>query len=192
MVNAASGAFFAGDGTVAITMAILLFLIPSRQDGEPILTASIFRKLPWGIVLLFGGGFALARAFGDSGLSLWIGHHVERFSEFPTLGVTAGICTVMTFLTELTSNTATTQMALPILGAAATAMGIAPYLMMVPATLSASCAFMMPVATPPNAIVFGTGHVRVYQMAKTGILLNLVGIVLITFWVLLFSAAAFA
>ncbi len=177
---------YIGDGTVAMMMAIILFLIPSKQgEGKKahIMDWETVRGLPWGIVLLFGGGFALAGAISESGLSLWIGERLNNLSALSPVATTGAICTLMTFLTELTSNTATTQMALPILAATAVAIGRNPILLMVPATLSASCAFMMPVATPPNAIIFGTGRIRVAQMAKTGIMLNLVGVIIITLWV---------
>ncbi len=176
---------FVGDGTVAITMGLLLFLVPARSRKNPkarVMDWETARKLPWGIVLLFGGGFALAAAIQASGLSLWIGEQLNGLAALSPVAMTGSICTLMTFLTELTSNTATTQMALPILAATAVAIGGNPLFLMVPATLSASCAFMMPVATPPNAIIFGTGRIRVAQMAKTGILLNLAGVVVITFW----------
>jgi len=173
---------FIGDGTVAITLAVLLFIIPSRDRSKRIMDWSTTRKLPWNIVLLFGGGFALASAFTSSGLSDLIGNRMQGLSELPPVITSASICTLMTFLTELTSNTATTQMALPILAATAVAIQRNPFMLMIPATLSASCAFMMPVATPPNAIIFGSGKVKIWQMAKTGILLNLAGVVLIVAW----------
>ncbi|MBD3166885.1 DASS family sodium-coupled anion symporter [bacterium] len=182
---------FVGDGTAAIAWGALLFLLPSRRKGQPLMNWETARGLPWRIVLLFGGGFALAGAIQASGLAPWIGERMEGLSGLPAPLMTASTSTLMTFLTELTSNTATTQMALPILGALAVAIKANPYFLMVPATLSASCAFMMPVATPPNAIVFGTGRLRIIDMARTGILLNLIGIALITLWVHLAGPSAF-
>ena len=173
---------FVGDGTVAITLATLLFVLPARNESGRIMDWDTTVKLPWGIVLLFGGGFALAGAISSSGLSNWIGIKMQGLAVLQPIAMTASLCGIMTFLTELTSNTATTQMALPILSATAIAIHRNPLYLMIPATLSASCAFMMPVATPPNAIIFGTGKVKIWQMATTGILLNLVGIVLITLW----------
>jgi sodium-dependent dicarboxylate transporter 2/3/5 len=172
---------FVDDGTVAIGMALLLFLIPSRnQAGTRIMDWRTSRRLPWGIVLLFGGGFALAQGFIDSGLSNWLGLQLEGLSGFPPWLLVLAVCLLVTFLTELTSNTATTQMVLPIVAAVAVAMRVNPLLLMVPATLSASCAFMLPVATPPNAIIFGTDMVRSRQMAQVGLVLNLCGAALIT------------
>ncbi|MBZ0264047.1 SLC13 family permease [bacterium] len=174
---------FIGDGTVAITLSLLLFIIPSKAKGK-VLDIGILQKLPWGIVLLFGGGFALAKAFMLSGLSAWIGNQLAGLSTFSDVSLIASVCTMMTFLTELTSNTATTQMALPLLAALAESIGRDPLLLMIPATLSASCAFMMPVATPPNAIIFGTGKIRVIEMARVGVILNFCGIMLLTFWMI--------
>ncbi|MBL9153162.1 MAG: SLC13/DASS family transporter [Verrucomicrobiales bacterium] len=172
------------DGTVAIAMALLLFLIPSgtRQagGGERLLTTSVFRSIPWDIVLLFGGGFALAKGFQVSGLAAYVGERFAILEGAPPLAVIAGVCGIMTFLTELTSNAATTEMALPILASIATAMNIHPLMLMIPATLSASCAFMLPVATPPNAIVFGSGRIRIADMAKVGLAINLIGIAFVT------------
>lgn len=173
---------YVGDGTAAITLALLLFILPGREKGERLMDWATARKLPWGIVLLFGGGFALAGAISASGLSVWIGQKLSGLASLSPMMMTGGICTLMTFTTELTSNTATTQMVLPILAALSTAIMRNPLYLMVPATLSASCAFMMPVATPPNAIVFGTGRLTIAQMAKTGLILNLIGVVLITLW----------
>ena len=171
---------FIDDGTVAIAFAIPLFFIPARKNKEMIMDWETATKLPWGIVLLFGGGFALAAGFKHSGLSIWIGQQLNNLSHFNVLFIVATICTMMTFLTELTSNTATTQMILPILASVSLAIKVNPLLLMIPATLSASCAFMLPVATPPNAIIFGTQRLKVYDMAKTGIILNIIGIILIT------------
>jgi sodium-dependent dicarboxylate transporter 2/3/5 len=131
-------------------------------------------------VLLFGGGFALAGGFENSGLSAWVGDQLAALAGFPPVVLVVATCGTLTFLTELTSNTATAQMALPVLGSLAEAIRVNPLLLMIPATLSASCAFMLPVATPPNAIVFGTGEVTIQDMARVGIILNLIGIVLIT------------
>ena len=172
------------DGTIAIAMALSLFLIPARRHGDnrsTILGMGVFSRVPWHIVLLFGGGFALAKGFQVTGLSAFIGEKfsgMEGTDPLPTIAVVSG---TLTFLTELTSNTATTEMILPVLASVAQAMKLDPLLLMIPATLSASCAFMMPVATPPNAIVFGSGRITVAEMAKIGLVINLVGVVLITF-----------
>jgi solute carrier family 13 (sodium-dependent dicarboxylate transporter), member 2/3/5 len=171
---------YLNDGTVAIAMALILFMIPSKEKGKALMNWKTANKLPWGIVLLFGGGFALAGGFKDSGLSLWFGQQLSFAQDFPPILVIASICLMITFLTELTSNTATTEMFLPILAGLSITIGVNPLLLMLPATLSASMAFMLPVATPPNAIVFGTNRIKTGQMAKTGLLLNLAGVVVIT------------
>ena len=137
-------------------------------------------NLKWGIVLLFGGGFALAAGLSSSGLSAWLGDQLVAFGNLPPVALVAVTCTMLTFLTELTSNLATTEMVLPVLGSLGVAIEANPLLLMVPATLSASCAFMLPVATPPNAIAFGTGEISIQDMVRGGILLNLIGVVLIT------------
>ncbi len=182
------------DGTVAVAMATLLFILPSRSPNAKsatILDSGVFSKLPWGIILLFGGGFALAKGFQASGLSVFIGNKLGILEGASTVFMISGICTTLTFLTELTSNTATTQMILPILSSIAVAMKTNPLMLLIPATLSASCAFMMPVATPPNAIVFGSGRVKIYEMVKAGILINLIGVVVITGLFLVLGTAAF-
>jgi sodium-dependent dicarboxylate transporter 2/3/5 len=146
---------FIDDGTVAITMALLLFILPVKKGNlkrKRILTASAFRKIPWEIILLFGGGFALAKGFVSSGLSDLVGEQLSGLSNVPTILLIAVICFTITFLTELTSNTATAQIILPILAALSIQINIDPLLLMVPATISASMAFMMPVATPPYFI----------------------------------------
>jgi sodium-dependent dicarboxylate transporter 2/3/5 len=141
--------------------------------------AEVIPRLPWNIVLLFGGGFALAAGFQRTGLAQLLGDQFEVLSSLPTFAMILLVCLMITFLTELTSNTATTEMILPILAAIAVATETHPLILMIPATLSASCAFMMPVATPPNAIVFGSGRLTVGEMARVGIVLNLIGALVI-------------
>jgi sodium-dependent dicarboxylate transporter 2/3/5 len=148
-------------------------------------------KLHWGIVLLFGGGFALAAGFRESGLSAWIAEQLMGLSGVPSVMMVGSVCTMLTFLTELTSNTATTQIVLPLLGALAVAIKVHPLLLMIPATLSASCAFMLPVATPPNAIIFGTGEIRMADMIRVGIIMNLIGVVVITTMMFLLGVILF-
>jgi len=183
------------DGTVAVFMASLLFFLPTRSQNAKTATlmdVTVFKNLPWDIVILFGGGFALAKGFQVTGLADFIGNKLQVLAGFSTVAMIGIICTTLTFLTELTSNTATTQMVLPILASIAVAMKTNPLLLMIPATLSASCAFMMPVATPPNAIVFGSGRVRIGEMVKAGLLINLVGVVIITALFLLLGTAVFS
>ena len=179
---------YINDGTTAVAVAVLLFLIPSRSEpGKNLLDWEMAKKLPWDIILLFGGGFALAKAFTVSGLSIWMGdglrNHVQGLDPLLMILIS---CLLITFLTELTSNTATAEMILPILASLAVAIGINPLLLMLPVTLSCSCAFMMPVATPPNAIVFGTQRLRISTMASVGFSINIVGAIVITaatyFW----------
>jgi sodium-dependent dicarboxylate transporter 2/3/5 len=171
------------DATVAIFMAMLMFLIPTRNKDtkySTIMGPDVIKKLPWNIVLLFGGGFALAKGFQVTGLSLFIGSKFSGLAGMPPIIMILIICLGLTFLTELTSNTATTEMILPILASVAVALQINPLMLMIPATLSASCAFMMPVATPPNAVVFGSGRIRISDMARAGVYINLIGIIIIT------------
>jgi sodium-dependent dicarboxylate transporter 2/3/5 len=173
------------DGSIAIAMALILFLVPARNKGESegygsILDFGVFSKIPWHIILLFGGGFALAKGFASSGLSNYVGSQFAGLEGTPLVIMIGAICTLLTFLTELTSNTATTEMILPILASIAVSIKIHPLFLMIPAALSSSCAFMMPVATPPNAIVFASGRIRISQMVRVGIVINLIGIVLIT------------
>ncbi|PLX01981.1 MAG: sodium:dicarboxylate symporter [Marinilabiliales bacterium] len=177
---------FINDGTVAIGMAIILFLIPSKKGKTKIMDWPTAVKLPWNIVLLFGGGFALATGFKESGLSLWFGEQLSGLAGMPPILIIFTICFGMTFLTELTSNTATTEMLLPVLAGLSVSVNVNPLLFMLPATISASMAFMLPVATPPNAIVFGSNRITVMQMAKNGFILNIIGAIIITlftyFW----------
>ncbi len=161
------------DGTVAIFGAAWLFLLRGA-DKQPVLDTSAFGKLPWGIVLLLGGGFALAYGMQHSGASQWLGGQLGFLNGLPLLLMMLGIALAMSFLTEITSNTAITQVMLPILAAAALSNQMDLLMILLPATLSASCAFMLPVATPPNAIVFGTHQMSMQAMIRTGIRLNLI------------------
>ncbi len=178
---------YINDGTVAIALSVVLFLIPSKSvKGTNIMDWETATFVPWNIVLLFGGGFALAGAFKVSGLSLWVGQQLVGIDMLHPIIIILMVSLTMTFLTELTSNTATTEMLLPVLAGISVSIEINPLLLMLPATISASMAFMLPVATPPNAIVFGSNRITVMQMARTGIILNLIGAVIITlityFW----------
>jgi sodium-dependent dicarboxylate transporter 2/3/5 len=170
------------DGTVALAMALILFLIPTRSEEAEtatIMGAEVILNLPWNIVLLFGGGFAMAKGFQVTGLSTLIGTKFAGLAGVSPFLMIIAICFSLTFLTELTSNTATTEMILPILASVAVAMKTNPLMLMIPATLSASCAFMMPVATPPNAIVFGSGRIKIAEMAKAGVFINIIGVMVV-------------
>lgn len=149
------------------------------------------KKIPWGIVLLFGGGFALAIGFKNSGLSAWFGHSLTFVNGVHPFWIIMLVSFIMVMLTELTSNTATTQILLPILAGLAVSLKIDPLFLMLPATISASMAFMLPVATPPNAIVFGSNKITVAQMAKTGMVLNIIATILITLFTYFLAPAIF-
>jgi len=176
------------DGTIAVAMALVLFFIPAYQTekADRILEMDVFRRLPWGIILLFGGGFALASGFSSSGLSQQIGESFRSLGNIPVPVLLLIICLCVTFLTELTSNVATITMLLPILAAWAASLHIHPMLFAIPATISASMAFMMPVATPPNAVVFGSQRIRIIEMARTGLVLNLFAVILTLLTVYIF------
>jgi len=183
---------FINDGTVAIAMALILFMIPSKHSNRThIMNWDTAKKLPWGIVLLFGGGFALAGGFKESGLSIWFGEQLKFIAAYHPIIVIAIIALVMTFLTELTSNTATTEMILPIMAGLAIASHTHPLLFMLPATMSASMAFMLPVATPPNAIIFGTNKIKISEMVRTGLIMNLMGTLIITLSVFFIARIVF-
>lgn len=172
---------FINDGTVAVAMALILYFIPAKKgQGQRLMDWDTTAQLPWNIVLLFGGGFALAGAFKESGLSYWFGEQLSAASAFHPLLIMVIISFSVTFLTELTSNTATIEMLLPVLAGLSVSVGVNPLIFMLPATLSASMAFMLPVATPPNAIVFGSNRLRIADMARTGLVLNLIGVVIIS------------
>jgi sodium-dependent dicarboxylate transporter 2/3/5 len=170
------------DATVAVTLASASFLIPSGVErGRPLLDWSTARTLPWDVLLLFGGGFALAGAFKASALDAVIGAKLAPWiTGKPEWVVVLGLVLFVTAVSELASNVATTQVMLPIVGSAAVAAGLSPLLVMVPATIAASNGFMLPVATPPNAIVFATGHVPAPTMARAGLVLDLVLAVVVT------------
>ena len=183
------------DATVALTMAMLMFIIPARNKSvkdATLMGTDVVKKLPWDIVLLFGGGFALAKGFQVTGLSTFIGNQFSGLAGTPPLLMVFAICSGIIFLTELTSNTATTEMILPVLASVAVAMQTNPLMLMVPATLSASCAFMFPVATPPNAIVFGSGRVKISDMVRAGIYINIIGVIVISLLFYLIGTAVFS
>lgn len=184
---------YVDDATIAVLMGVLLFFIPGEpaenSARQPILTWSETESaMPWGMLILIGSGFAIARAFDKTGLSEWLGGRISMVLEGqPVLVLTFGVCLFVTFLTEFTTNVATLNTLLPVLAAVAVSLDVPPLMLLLPATISASCAFMFPVGTPPNAIVFGTGRVPMAQMARYGLILNLLGVVVITaamrYWV---------
>jgi len=169
------------DATIAVMAALCLFIIPvDWRKKQFALNWEWAVKIPWGTLLLFGGGLALAGGFQRSGLALWIGNHVLGLQGLPPVLVLLVVIAGTAAMTEFTSNTATTAMLMPILGAMAVGMGQHPYFLMLAACVAASLAFMLPVATPPNAVVYGSGRVRIPQMVKAGIWMNLLGILVWT------------
>ncbi|MEZ4825173.1 MAG: DASS family sodium-coupled anion symporter [Bacteroidia bacterium] len=171
------------DTLIAIWGAILLFLLPAPGNrGERLMGWSDAVRLPWGILLLFGGGLAIAAGFEKTGLAEWIGNSMTMLQGVMFILIILAVTALVNFLTEITSNLATASMILPVLASLALAMGVHPYALMVPAILAASCAFMLPVATPPNAVVFGPGILRIQDMVKAGFWLNIISILLITFY----------
>ncbi|MFQ5770011.1 MAG: SLC13 family permease [bacterium] len=190
--NALGISQWVSDTTVVMFAALLMFAIPVNwKRGEFLLDWKWAIKIPWGLLLLFGGGIALAKGFQTTGLAAWIGSHLTNLNRVPVIVMILLICILLTFLTELTSNTAMTTIFMPILASTAVAMHTHPYLLMIPATISASCAFMLPVATPPNAIIFGSGYVSMSSMTKAGLVINLIGALLITALVYLLAIPIF-
>ena len=171
---------FVNDGTVAITMAVILFFIPAKSKETTLLDQTVFKKIPWGIILLFGGGFALANGFTSTGLTLYVGEKLSNLSSLSPVLIVIITAAIISFLTELTSNTAATQMTLPIVASVAVSIGMNPLLLMLTATFSASMAFMLPVATPPNTIVFASDRIRISEMARAGFALNIAGVIIIS------------
>lgn len=178
---------FVNDTVIAMMGTLLLFIIPSNwKKGEFILDWKTAVKIPWDIVLLFGGGFAVAGAFGKTGLAKWMSEQLTLLDGVSVLIFVLIATLLVVFLTEVTSNTATATLLVPIMGSAAVAMGVHPYATIIAACVGASFAFMLPVATPPNAVVFGSGAVRIIDMMKAGIWLNIIGtIVIVVFTVYL-------
>ena len=168
------------DTMIAICGAVVLFILPSRTRKEGIITWEEAVKLPWGILLLFGGGLALAEGFKTSGLAVWIAGQMTLLEGITIVLVLLILIAAVNFLTEITSNLATTSMLLPILAPMALSMNVHPYMLLVAATVAASCAFMLPVATPPNAVVFGSGYLRIPDMVRAGIWMNILSILLVT------------
>jgi sodium-dependent dicarboxylate transporter 2/3/5 len=169
------------DAGIVMTAALLLFLLPSgKKSSAQLMTWQDMARLPWGVLILFGGGLSLAMAVSDSGLALWLGQQLAPLNAWGTAVLVVASVALVIFLTELTSNLATTATLLPVMGAIAIQAGLPPMVLVVPVTIAASCAFMLPVATPPNAIVFSTGKLSIPQMVKAGIVLNIIGIIIVS------------
>ena len=173
------GLAYSNDAMVAFCAITLLFIVPNNVGGK-LLDWESASQIPWGTLILFGAGLSIAQAFTSSGLSSIIGSALEDIALLPILLIIATICFCVTFLTEVTSNTATTTILMPIMAAAAMGAAIDPKLLMVPAAMSASCAFMLPVATPPNIVIFSTGAFSAKTLVSEGFAMNLIGIVVIT------------
>ncbi|MFT4572772.1 MAG: sodium-dependent dicarboxylate transporter 2/3/5 [Candidatus Binatia bacterium] len=169
------------DAGIAVLAALVLFVAPADRH-QSVLDWSTASRLPWGILVLFGGGLSLASAIRTNGVGEWLGAQAGSLVGLPTLAVVIGVVACMVFLTELTSNTASTAALVPILAAVAPGLGIEPFQLIVPATIAASCAFMLPVATPPNAVIFGSERIELQQMIRAGLWLNFVAIAMITFF----------
>ena len=183
------------DTVIAIAAGLLLFIVPAgggSAAGTALLDWTAAKRLPWGVLLLFGGGLSLAAAIGRSGLAAWIGEGFAGLGAWPVILVLLLVTAGIVFLTELTSNTATAAAFLPLMASVAPALSIDPFLLTIPVALAASCAFMLPAATPPNAIVFGSGHLSIAQMARAGFLLNLASIAAIVALVWLLVGSVFA
>ncbi len=181
-VGASPVGYLLDDGTVSIAMALTLFIIPaSKQVGGRLLDWDDAKKVPWGILLLFGGGLALAKGFDTSGLSVYIAQQLQQsLGEASPLAIVISTVAVITGLTEVMSNTATISLAVPIMSSMSQAINVHPLLLLIPTTLAASCAFMLPVSTPPNAIVYGSGRVPIMKMVIAGFWLDLISIVILT------------
>lgn len=176
---------FVHDSTVAVAMAILMFILPGERtsSGQPqrLMDWQTAQKLPWAILLLVGGGFAIASAFQDTGLAAWVGDaFAGTVHGWPIWALVAAICFMLTFLTEFSTNVVVVSVIMPVLAEASLKLNVDPRLLMLPAAASASCAFMLPIGTPPNAIVFSSGVISMGDMARKGLLLNLFGVVLLT------------
>jgi solute carrier family 13 (sodium-dependent dicarboxylate transporter), member 2/3/5 len=170
------------DTIIAMIGGLSLFLISSSKDSENLLNWEDAKKIPWGVILLFGGGMALAAAFETSGLAQWIGANFTAFNGYSTFFLLVVIVLSVNFLTEVTSNLATTAMLLPVLVTVSEAANVHPYFIMIGATIAASCAFMLPVATPPNAVVFGSGLITIREMVKAGFWMNIISVILISLY----------
>lgn len=169
------------DTVIAIAAALTLFIIPSKsKKGKPLLTWEEAEKLPWGVIILFGGGLSIAAAFQSSQLAEWLGLQLTGVSELPLFLIILIVALTVNFLTEVTSNVATASIMLPVLASLAEAIGVHPFFLMIPATMAASCAFMLPIATGPNAIVFSSGELKMSDMVRAGVWLNIASSILIS------------
>lgn len=167
------------DPGIAMFSGLLLFVLPVKK-GVFLMNWETAERLPWGVLLLFGGGLSLAAAINDSGLAAWIGGKMNLLTDWPSLGLVAVVVVTLVVLTELTSNTASAAAFLPVVASVAIGVGENPLMLVVPATVAASCAFMLPVATPPNAIIYGSGFITIPQMVRAGVVLNVIFVLFVT------------
>jgi sodium-dependent dicarboxylate transporter 2/3/5 len=180
-LSAALGIDFLSDTGIVMTAAVLLFLVPSGDKSQiPLMVWQDTHRLPWAVLILFGGGLSLATAVSGSGLAQWLGSSLTPLGGLGIFVLVVGATALVIFLTELTSNVATTATFLPVMAAVALELGVSPLLLCIPITLAASCAFMLPVATPPNAIVFASGALTIPQMVRAGLMLNIFGMLLLS------------
>jgi sodium-dependent dicarboxylate transporter 2/3/5 len=179
------------DAGIAIIAAILIFMTPSASKKGDLLHWEKSKDLPWGLLILFGGGLSLAAQISSSGLGVWIGNSLLILSTVPPILLILAVATLIIFLTEITSNVTTTTTFLPVFGALAIAIGVLPVSLTVPVCLAASCAFMLPVATPPNAIVYGSNKFTIATMMKAGFALNVIGIFVVTIFAYYFAPLIF-
>lgn len=180
------------DASIAIAGAVLLFIIPAEKNfAEPLLDWHTAKNIPWDIMILFGGGFALANGFSSSGLTEWLANQLVALQGMELIIIVLMVVLLVIFLTEITSNTATASLMLPVMGAFAVAIQVSPLYLMVAVALSASFAFMLPVATPPNAIVFSSRKITIPEMARAGVWLNIIGSILITLFVIFYLPSVF-
>ncbi len=167
------------DGMIAIAAAVTLFIVPRANGGGRILEWKDSKEIPWGILLLFGGGLAIAAGFRETGLSNWLGSQLTVLDGMNLVVIIASATLLIIFLTEVTSNTATATMILPVVASLALTLEIHPFALMIPCALAATCGFMLPAGTPPNAIIFATGKLRITEMVRVGFIVNLISVVLI-------------
>lgn len=176
----------AGDSTVALAAVVIMFMTPNGKGGR-ILDWHTAKEIPWGMLLLFAGGIAIAKGFAASGLSIMLGDWLSTLANLPMIAMVLTICLVVTYVTEITSNTATATLLMPILAIVGTSAGVDPAIFMIPAAMAASCAFMLPVATAPNAIAYGTGEIAIKDMVIEGALLSFLVsciVAIVTYWLL--------
>jgi sodium-dependent dicarboxylate transporter 2/3/5 len=175
------------DATVAVAAALALFVLPSGNKGERLLDWQQAQTVPWGVAMIVGGGYAIAKGFATTGLATWLGDALAPIAALPLPVIVLLVVLFMTFITEINSNTATASIFLPVLATMATAGHTHPFLLMIPATFACSCAFMLPSGTGPNAVIFGSGQVTIPQMSRAGLRMNFISVVMLSVIMVLFA-----